>query len=189
MEGKAIGYARRRPFGPPLDEHLGGLAGVGCWNTYIDRRSYRGRWRQLELAIMDCRPGDVFVVHSFFCFDDLEEYTNLLKQLGEAGASFRCLREKLDSAEVDLSEVARLLQVFQNAFRAAHSDATREGLAKARAAGRVGGRRRVLTEEQRLTAIDMRGRYPMSAIAEKLGVARSTLYNEGITASKKKAAP
>lgn len=52
------------------------------------------------------------------------------------------------------------------------------GLATARAAGRIGGRRPKLTDRQIETARKMldSGEHTISAIAEFLGVARSTLY-------------
>jgi DNA invertase Pin-like site-specific DNA recombinase len=64
------------------------------------------------------------------------------------------------------------------------SATTLAGLADAKAEGRVGGRRVVLSPEKRAQAVALieEGQLSMREIAKRLGVSRSSLYNVNLSA-------
>jgi DNA invertase Pin-like site-specific DNA recombinase len=65
---------------------------------------------------------------------------------------------------------------FEHSMMAAR---TREGLASARARGRLGGRRQKLSSDQivKMRRLVERGDMPISEIASLFGISRGTVYN------------
>lgn len=96
--GKLIGYARVSTKDQDLRMQITALEKAGCWNIYKEHRSAtRGPRPELELALMDLRPGDTLVVWKLdrFARSSRELYV-LLDRVNAAGATFKSLTEQWD---------------------------------------------------------------------------------------------
>lgn len=99
--GKLIGYARVSTQDQELRAQLDALTEAKCWNIYKEHASAsKGKKRkQLELALIDLRPGDTLVV----CRLDrlarnMRELYRILDLVHEKGAGFKSLKENIDLA-------------------------------------------------------------------------------------------
>jgi DNA invertase Pin-like site-specific DNA recombinase len=78
----------------------------------------------------------------------------LLERIEAAGAGFRSLTESINTTTPAGRMLMQMLGSFAEYERAMVRERTAAGLAAARAEGRVGGRRRTLTTQQRADIID-----------------------------------
>jgi DNA invertase Pin-like site-specific DNA recombinase len=180
--GRSIGYARTAGGKTRLNSQIKALQLAGCCATDIYfAKGMRTDPGKLRLALKSARSGDVFVVASLACIDyrGLDIFLNSLRA---RNIHFYSIAEKFDTRSVDADiAIEEIVQIRAVAHRK-RSESTIAGLRAARAAGRVGGRRYVLTNDQIKHARRLRkeGRYTMAEIALKIGVSRSTLYQGGI---------
>jgi DNA invertase Pin-like site-specific DNA recombinase len=192
-KGKRIGYACGWHNGPPLAEQVARLRKFRCWNVYEEAPEGRDHGRKLTLALMDVRPGDYFVVLSLSSIGhSYKRLAHVLKTLQEQEVDLRVLDEGLDTRQephggLIIPKMLELIGIFQSA----QSEAILDGLAKAKAKGRVGGRRPVMSASNIKTANELRasGQYTMMEIAQRLGVSRASLYNSGVCGGKSKGRP
>ena len=93
--GKIIGYARVSTDDQDLRMQIVALEKAGCWNIYQEKRSAtRGPRPQLDLALMDLRPGDTLLVWKLDrLVRNAQDGYRLLKLIEESGAVFRSLTE------------------------------------------------------------------------------------------------
>jgi DNA invertase Pin-like site-specific DNA recombinase len=191
-KGKRIGYACEWHVGPSLAEQVKRLRKFGCWNIYEEKPEGRTHGRQLGLALMDVRPGDYFVALSLSALGtSYKRVTHVLRTLQEQEVDLRILDGGLDTrGEYGHLIIPKLLELF-GMFQSAQSEAIRQGLAKARGRGRVGGRRPVMSASKVAAANEMRasGQFTMKEIARKHGVSRASLYNSGVSGGKSKGRP
>jgi DNA invertase Pin-like site-specific DNA recombinase len=190
-EGKAvprpyfIGYADSSLREPSLDEQMKALNAVSCWNVWCDKGDKKTP--QLQLAMMDLRERDVLVVTTLACFRSLERAGETLRDLQARTNPFLSIHDDIDTRTPRGRHFVQLLLWRNELTRTSRREMTLEGLAAARAKGRVGGRPTVLPWYKVAQARDLleRGQYSMSEIAKKLGVARSSLYYAGLARRKK----
>jgi DNA invertase Pin-like site-specific DNA recombinase len=190
--GKSIGYACVWHNGPSLEEQVARLRKFGCWNIYEETAEGRPHGRKLTLALMDLRPGDYFVVlrlssigHSY------KRLAHVLRTLQEQEVDLRVLDDGLDTRGQHGEHIIPTILELIGTFQSANSEAILKGLAKARAKGRVGGRRPVMSARKIKTANELKasGQYTAMEIARKLGVSRASLYNSGVCGGKNKGRP
>ncbi|OJF14562.1 hypothetical protein BG844_09220 [Couchioplanes caeruleus subsp. caeruleus] len=175
-----MGYARTRPV-DDITAVRAELTAAGCTAIYCDEQvSIRAHQPQLDRALAAVPAGGTLIVCRLIHIGrSLDYLADLLIQLDHRGVRFRALREQLDTAEHGelLRQVTHGLIETQKAWR---SEATREGLAEAVAAGRKLGRRPgppPLTQEQDELAQHLRATgVPVTEIADLIGVSRSKLY-------------
>ena len=158
-----------------------------CWNVYREK-DCDGPCPQRQLALMDVRPGDVLVVVNLLALAaTLLELREILLRLRKDDVGLWILEQKVDvrTAELGALAVSTLLEAIERT-RAERRELTRRGLAAARENGRIGGRPRVpnakLTAARELMAAK---RYSMAEIAERVGIARASLYNAGLKAGQR----
>ena len=96
--GKLIGYARVSTEDQELRLQIDALERAGCWNIYKEHKSAtRGKRPELELAIMDLRPGDVLIVWKLDRLGrNMRQLYDILDRIHSAGASFKSLTEGID---------------------------------------------------------------------------------------------
>jgi DNA invertase Pin-like site-specific DNA recombinase len=96
--GKLIGYARVSTEDQELRLQIDALERAGCWNIYKEHKSAtRGKRPELELAILDLRPGDVLVVWKLDRLGrNMRQLYAILDRIHEQGASFKSLTEGID---------------------------------------------------------------------------------------------
>ncbi len=179
MTGHRYGYARVSTREQSLDAQLDALRTAGCARIFTDRasgtRADRPALAQLRELLL---PGDVLVVTKLDRLGrDSLHLTETVTDLARQGIGFSSLAEAIDTTSPAgklIFGIFASLAVFE---RDRIAERTREGLAAARARGRVGGRPLVMTPDKLATAkmllAEGRG---ISEIAAIIEVSRGTLY-------------
>jgi DNA invertase Pin-like site-specific DNA recombinase len=124
---------------------------AGCQRVFEEAAS-GGRWDRpiLHDMLRQLREGDVVVVWKLDRLSrSLKDLLHLMERIKEADAGFRSLTESIDTTTPAGRMMMQMVGSFAEFERAMIRERTSAGLALARAEGRVGGRRRKLTERQR----------------------------------------
>lgn len=173
-----IGYARVSTTSQEVAGQHDALHQAGCVRVFTDRVSGASRNRpELGAALDRLEPGDVLVVWRLDRLGrSLSHLIETVQGLNERGVHFRSLTEALDTTTAG----GRLLFHVAGAFAQFERDLVRErtmvGLEAARAAGRVGGRPRVMTPEKLAAARGLlEQRMTQDAVAASLGVSVRSL--------------
>ncbi len=123
-DGKLIGYARVSTDEQEMRLQLDALEKVGCWNIYREKGSAirPGRKRkELELALIDLRPDDTFVVWRLDRLGrHVGETIKLMDRIRATGAGFMSITERIDMS----TPVGRLMFHVIAAFAQFESDST-----------------------------------------------------------------
>ncbi|MFE9704184.1 recombinase family protein [Streptomyces sp. NPDC005930] len=176
-----IGYARVSTGGQKLERQLDALTAAGCRKIFADKKPGKNALRpELKACHAFLDAGDTLVVPSLDRYGrSLQDLINMVAELRERGVGFTSLHENLDTTTPGGRLVFHVFAALAEFIRELIVIGTNEGLAAARARGRVGGRPTVATEEIIRAA---RGLLPdprrsITSIAKLLGVSPGTLYN------------
>jgi DNA invertase Pin-like site-specific DNA recombinase len=179
--GIKIGYARVSTGGQNLDRQLDALKAAGCRKVFAEKQSGRDVDRpQLAACLEFMEPGDTLVVPALDRLSrSLQDLITVVADLRRRGVGFTSLHESLDTTTPGGRLVFHVFAALAEFIRELIISGTREGLAAARARGRVGGRPTVITPELLRAARDMlpNPEASITAIAKLLGVSPGTLYN------------
>lgn len=175
-----IGYARVSTVDQNPDLQIDALKAAGCERIFIEKASGAQRERpELARALDITRSGDALIVWR------LDRLARSLKQLIETvedlearGVAFRSLTEAVDTASPGGMLVFQIFGALAQFERSLIRERTSAGLAAARARGRRGGRPPALSPRDIKAAKAMMADpdITMEHVAQKLGVAISTLY-------------
>ena len=175
-----VGYARVSTQDQNPELQLDALKEAGCEKVFIEKASGAQRDRpELKAALDYMRSGDTLVVWK------LDRLARSLKQLIETveslegqGIGFRSLTELIDTTTSGGRLIFHIFGALAEFERSIIRERTNAGLASARARGRLGGRPRGLSDEDLAAAKALLSdpNIPVEEIAERLGVAVSTLY-------------
>jgi DNA invertase Pin-like site-specific DNA recombinase len=176
-----IGYARVSTGGQKLERQLDALNAAGCRRIFAEKQSGRDTDRpELAACLEFMHPGDTLVVPSLDRLSrSLQDLIATVGDLRRRGVGFTSLHENLDTTTPGGRLVFHVFAALAEFIRELIIAGTREGLAAARARGRVGGRPSVVNPEIIRAARDMLPNPDASvtAIARLLGVSPGTLYN------------
>jgi DNA invertase Pin-like site-specific DNA recombinase len=178
-----IGYARVSTREQSLDLQVDALRRAGCDKVYQEVVSGAKAERPvLDALLADLRPGDVLV---FWKLDrlgrSLRHLVELANTLLEKGVGLKSLNDLVDTTtppgRLTFNLFASLAEFERDLIR----ERTQAGLTAARARGRLGGRPKGLTPQAETTAcaaetLYRERRLSVREIADKLGIAKSTLY-------------
>ena len=186
-----IGYARVSTREQNDDSQVDALleAGVTRRNIYVDKVTGKQASRpELDKALKRLKKGDVLVITRLSrAMRSLRHMLDLTEDLQARGVGLRVLKQDIDTTTPTGRLVFHILAAIDEWQRELIIEGTNEGLASARAQGRVGGRRRVLSGEQvqLCRKLDDEGQ-PVAVIARMLGTARANVYRalEGTPGSK-----
>jgi putative DNA-invertase from lambdoid prophage Rac len=110
----------------------------------------------------------------------MTDLVTTLQELREMGVQFVSVRDALDFTTTMGRALAGMLAVFAEFERDILRERVRAGLASAKAEGRVGGRPRVTTEDQRKEIKRLLSKGTSKAeIARALNISRATVRREG----------
>jgi DNA invertase Pin-like site-specific DNA recombinase len=174
-----IGYARVSTQDQDLQLQLDALDGAGCDRVFQEKASGKNLRRpELHRALDTLREGDVLV-----CYKpgrlarSLKDLLDIISRLEAIGAGLRCTAAPVDTTTPAGRMMLSMLGAVAEFERETLVERTRDGLAAARAQGRVGGRPRALDEKKRQALIDLRevGR-SVSELVDLFGVSRATVY-------------
>jgi len=181
--GVLIGYARVSTSGQDLAAQRDGLRalGVADEDLYVDH-ALSGTTRArpgLREALAACRAGDALVVTKLDRLArSLRDATDIADELTKRGVALNlggAVYDPTDPVGRLLFNVLGMVAEFEADLIRAR---TREGMAIAKAAGRLRGRKPKLSvsQEKHLVTLHRGGAHTTSEIAELFGVTRSTVY-------------
>lgn len=129
----------------------------GCEKLYIDKISGKGTKRpKLEMLLDALRPGDVLVVWRLDRLGrSLKDLLGLMESFKKQGVQFVSLQENIDTTNAMGELVFHLFASIAQFERQLISERTKAGIKAARARGRKGGRKPVLTKKQAQLAHSM----------------------------------
>lgn len=176
-----IGYARVSTGGQNLERQVDALNRAGCRRIFAEKKSGKNDDRPEMTAALDfMRPGDTLVVASLDRLSrSLQELITTVGELRNRGVGFTSLHENLDTTTPGGRLVFHVFAALAEFIRELIVAGTHEGLAAARARGRVGGRPTVVDADLIRAARDLlpNPEHSVTSIAKLLGVSVGTLYN------------
>lgn len=178
-----IGYARVSTSrqGESLKTQREALLDAGCdpQHMYADQISGT-KWSRPELdkALAYMREGDTLVVTRLDRLGrNVRETILTMADLGDRGINVRVLDPQLDTSDPMQRVVLHVMASLAEWERELLVARTREGVAHARAEGRVAGPKPKLTAEQvRLARKAVADGESIASVARSLGVSRQTIY-------------
>ncbi|WP_086708926.1 recombinase family protein [Streptomyces antimycoticus] len=176
-----IGYARVSTKGQLLDRQIDALTNAGCRRIFADKKSGKNAERpELKACHAFLAEGDTLVVPSLDRYGrSLQDLVNMVAELRARGIGFQSLHEALDTTTPGGRLIFHVFAALAEFIRELIVVGTHEGLAAARARGKVGGRPTVVNAELIRAARDMlpNPENSVASIARILGVSVGTLYN------------
>jgi DNA invertase Pin-like site-specific DNA recombinase len=184
--GERIGYGRVSTRDQNPDSQHDALTEAGCTKLFVEKVSSKLDERpELEKALAYARAGDTFVITRLArAARNLRELIDLVDTLKARGIDLVVLKQGIDTTTPTGRLVFHVIGAIDEFTRELIVEATHEGLAAARARGRVGGRPAAMTElqiRQARAMYDERGpddkrRFTVQQIADTFGVGRATIY-------------
>lgn len=175
-----IGYARVSTVEQNLDLQLDALKCEGCEKIFHDKLSgVKAERPGLTEALRFARAGDTVVVWRLDRLGrSLRDLILRVEELEARGVKFKSIQDNIDTStaagELQFHMIAALAQFERSLIQ----ERTNAGLAAARARGRLGGRRKKLTDDQlKMAAAMMKNKtVPVNQICATFQIGRTTLY-------------
>ena len=175
-----LGYARCSTLDQNLDWQIDALMKEGCDRIFQEKFTGTRKDRPELLRMMDMlREGDTVIICELTRLSrSVKDLFDLVEQVEKAGANIKSLKEPwLDTTTPQGRLLFTIFSGVSQFERELIHERTMEGLASARARGRMGGRpgkdKKVV--EQALTLYDSKA-YSVDEISKTTGISRATLY-------------
>lgn len=174
-----IGYARVSREDQNLELQLEALKAAGCERIFSDKRSGAQKNRKgLDDALSQLRTNDTLVVWKLDRLGrTVKQLVDLVTEMEAKHVHFRSLTNDIDTSTSSGRFFFHIMASLAQMERELIVERTRAGLEAARNQGRVGGRRRLMTDSKIKSAKKLlrSGMLPKD-VAEDLGVSMATLY-------------
>ena len=174
-----VGYARVSTSDQNLDLQRAALIQIGCEKIYEDQMSgSRADRPGLKLALEVLRDGDTLVVWKLDRLGrSVKGLVDLVTDLAGRGVQFKSLTDSIDTSTPSGRFFFNIMASLAEMERELIVERTRAGLKAARELGRIGGRKRVMTDSKITSAKTLlaNGASPKE-VARNLGVSIPTLY-------------
>lgn len=178
-----IGYARVSTRDQNLELQLDALAKAECELVYQEKASGAQATRpELDKLLAQLRKGDTVYIYKLDRLGrSLRHLLTLVADFEKRGVGLVSLTDAINTTSAQGRLVFNLFASLAEFERELIRERTHAGLASARARGRVGGRRRGLSEEAERTAIVAETLYReqnlgVNEIALRLRISKVTLY-------------
>jgi DNA invertase Pin-like site-specific DNA recombinase len=175
-----VGYARVSTEDQNVDLQTDALNVVGCVRVFTDVASGAVAERpELAAALDYVRAGDTLVVWRLDRLGrSLRHLVETVLMLQERGVGFRSISESIDTTTATGRLVFHVFCALAEFEKDLLRERTQAGLAAARARGRVGGRKPVLTPQKAALVRRLYGEreHTVAEIAKVIGVSRATVY-------------
>ena len=175
-----LGYARCSTLDQNLDWQIDALMKEGCDRIFQEKFTGTRKDRPELLRMMDMlREGDTVIICELTRLSrSVKDLFDLVEQVEKAGANIKSLKEPwLDTTTPQGRLLFTIFSGVSQFERELIRERTMEGLASARARGRMGGRpgkdKKIV--EQALTLYDSKA-YSVEEISKTTGISRRTLY-------------
>ena len=175
-----LGYALRLTLDQNLDWQIDALTKEGCDRIFQEKFTGIRKDRPELLRMMDMlREGDTVIICELTRLSrSVKDLFDLVEQVEKAGANIKSLKEPwLDTTTPQGRLLFTIFSGVSQFERELIRERTMEGLASARARGRMGGRpgkdKKIV--EQALTLYDSKA-YSVDEISKTTGISRATLY-------------
>ena len=175
-----IGYARVSTEDQELRLQIDALEKAGCWNIYKEHRSAsRGKRPELELALIDLRPGDVFVVWKLDRLArNMRQLYAIVDRIHSAGASFKSLTEGVDFTSPAGELMFAMLGAFAQFEAAMTAKRTAAGIKALQDRGFAYGAKMKLSKAKAARLVKMRkAGKTVSVIAKRFGISTASVNN------------
>lgn len=174
-----IGYARVSTEDQKLELQMQALKDAGCEKIFSDKKSGFQKVRKgLESALSHLRPGDTLVVWKLDRLGrTVKQLVDLVTDLENEEINFKSLTDNIDTTTSAGRFFFHIMASLSQMEQELVSERTKAGLAAAKKLGRLGGRRRTMTDNKIRSAKKLlkSGLLPRE-VAEDLGVSLATLY-------------
>lgn len=174
-----VGYARVSSVGQSLEVQEAALADAGCDKVFSEKRSgtTTGGREELARALEYVREGDVFVVTRIDRLArSMADLTDIVRGLTSRGVEFKALQQgAVDTTTPTGKMMLGLLGVFAEFETDLRRERQMEGIAKAKAEGRMKGRPSTVPIEEVRRLAREEGLNP-SQIAQRLNIGRASVY-------------
>jgi DNA invertase Pin-like site-specific DNA recombinase len=174
-----VGYARVSTDDQHLELQLGALKRAGCKRVFTDTASGAHADRPgLREALSHLREGDTLVVWRLDRLGrTVKGLVDLVNELEAQRTHFKSLTDSIDTTTPAGRFFFHVMASLAQMERELLVERTRAGLAAAKRQGRVGGRKRRMTESKVLAAKKLLASgTPPREVAHSLGVSVPTLY-------------
>jgi len=178
-----IGYARVSTRDQNLALQLDALTKAGCELIYQEKVSgARASRPELDQLLSRLRSGDTVYIYKLDRLGrSLKHLLHVVGDLQQRGVGLVSLTDAINTTSAQGRLVFNLFASLAEFERELIRERTHAGLAAARARGRLGGRRRGLSEEAERTAIVAETLYReqtlgVNEIARRLHISKVTLY-------------
>ena len=174
-----VGYARVSTEDQKLDLQVDALKGAGCEKLYSDQVSGASKLKPgLEEALAYLRSGDTLVVWKLDRLGrTVKGLVDLVQTLQDKGIQFRSLTDGIDTSTTAGRFFFHVMAALAQMERELIVERTRAGLEAAKQRGRIGGRKRRMTDSKIESAKQLLANgIPPKEIALNLGVSVPTLY-------------
>ena len=179
MTTKRLGYGRVSTSDQNPDSQKDALAKSGVDQIFLDTFTGTKSSRpQLDKLREQLRSGDTIVITRLDRLGrSTKDLLNLVSDLQDLNVNLEVLEQNINTSTPEGKLFFTLVASFAEFEREIMRARTIDGLAAARARGRFGGRKSVMTQSKIETAKKMYsdGKY-IKEIAEVLGVSRPTIY-------------
>ena len=175
-----FGYACCSTLDQNLDWQIDALTKEGCDTIFQEKLTGTRKDRPELIRLLDMlREGDTVIICELTRLSrSVKDLFDLVEQVEKAGANIKSLKEPwLDTTTPQGRLLFTIFSGVSQFERELIRERTIEGLASARARGRMGGRpgKDQKVVEQALTLYDSRA-YSVDEISKTTGISRATLY-------------
>lgn len=174
-----IGYARVSKDDQNLHLQRDALQKAGCEKIFEDKASGAVTSRPgLDDALSHLREGDCLVIWKLDRLGrTVKGLVDLVHDLERRGVQFQSITDRIDTTSPGGRFFFHVMSGLAQMERELIAERTRAGLAAARARGRLGGRKRKMTDSKVASARNLLASgTPPAEVAKNLGVSVPTLY-------------
>ncbi len=175
-----IGYARVSTKDQKLDAQMDALKAAGAERIFADVASSAKSSRpELDRMQEQLRLGDTLIIQRLDRLGrSMKDLVDWIQWLDDTGVKFKSLDDGIDTSTAGGKLVFHIFGALAEFERNLIRERTRAGLSAARARGRVGGRKRVLSakQQQALKTLYQTKEHTIPELMAQYGISRATLY-------------